>query len=288
MRAYLVDAFTERRFEGNPAGVVLDAEGLSREDKQRIASELHASETAFVSPSGVADYKVEFFTPTTEVDFCGHATVATFFALASTGRIAPDARLTQETRAGVLPIAVARRNDRLFVMMTQRAPKFAAPRAQPAELAQALKIREADLDDLYPLQRANTGNWHLIAAVKSRECLDAIQYDAAALSWILRDNESVTAHLFCAGGPRLYHARNFCPTVGVPEDPATGSAAGAFGAYLAHRGFLDEGTEEFQILQGEAMGRPSRITVRIRSRDRQVKEVQVSGTAVISFVLSEA
>lgn len=287
MNAYLVDAFTDRRFEGNPAGVVLDAESLSRRDKQRIASELHASETAFVSPSGVADYKVEFFTPTTEVDFCGHATVATFFVLARTGRLAADARVTQETRAGVLPVAIARRDDRIFVLMTQRAPRFAQPRVGASELARALKIREADLDDLYPIQRANTGNWHLIAAVKSRACLDEIRYDRDALSWILKDNDAVTAHLFCAESPRLYHARNFCPTVGVPEDPATGSAAGAFGAYLAARGFLDEGTEEFQIIQGEAMNRPSRLTVRIRSRDRNVEEVQVSGTAVISFILSE-
>jgi PhzF family phenazine biosynthesis protein len=284
---YLIDAFCDRRFEGNPAGVILDADGLNSQEKQKIASEIRASETAFLSKTPNANVRVEFFTPETEVDFCGHATVAAFYALARAGRIVVsadrDQTLTQETRAGVLPVAIALRDERIWVTMTQRAPRFAPAEVEPAELARALRIGVDELDDLYPIRRVNTGNWHLVAAVGSRSCLDTIRYDVERLSAILKPIEAATAHVFCAGGPRLFHARNFGPTVGIPEDPATGSAAGAFGAYLAKEGFLDDGIEEFRVIQGEAMGRPSRISVRIRSRERSVELVQVSGTAALVY-----
>ena len=110
MEIYLVDAFTTEKFKGNPAGIVLDADHLSRAEKQAIAAEIHASETAFISKSSLADFKVEFFTPTTEIDFCGHATIATFHTLATTGRIKLNngmANLTEETLAGIVPVAVS-------------------------------------------------------------------------------------------------------------------------------------------------------------------------------------
>lgn len=113
MYAYLVDSFTDKRFEGNPAGVVLDADRLTAAQKQQIAAEIHASETAFVSKSNKADLKVEFFTPTTQVDFCGHATLATFYMLAESGKVKlgnGPLTLTQETRAGILPVAISKRN----------------------------------------------------------------------------------------------------------------------------------------------------------------------------------
>jgi PhzF family phenazine biosynthesis protein len=299
MIAYLVDAFTTKRFEGNPAGVVLDADDLSVEDKQKIAAEIHASETAFVSRSEKADVLVEFFTPTTPIDFCGHATIATFFTMATTGRLdlGKDGKLTlkQETKAGVLQIDLHKRDGRIFVTMYQRLPQFAAVAVPTYEITNALNLSEYDLHANYPVGLSNTGNWHLVVPVANRECLNRISYDAPRLSSILqRCNSAVSAHVFApaesaepGAQQSLYYARNFCPTVGIPEDPATGAGAGAFGAYLAENKFLKSGDNQFRILQGEAMGRLSQLDVTISTANNEVESIRVSGTAVISFTLTE-
>jgi PhzF family phenazine biosynthesis protein len=289
MLTYLVDAFTEKRLEGNPAGVILDADLLSREEKQKLAREIHASETAFVSRSDVADFKVKFFTPTTEVDFCGHATVATFWLLAETDRLGVTERsvtVMQETRAGILPVTINRRDGRIYVSMTQRLPQFLTPNLTQMEVARSLGIEPANLDSAFPIRFANTANWHLMIGVRTLECLNSIKYDTALLSSILSAQKAVTAHVFCAESKLVYHARNFCPTYGIVEDPATGAAAGAFGAYLAAERLIEDGTSEVQILQGEAMGRPSQIVSRVTATNGSVTEVQVSGTATFSFLLS--
>jgi trans-2,3-dihydro-3-hydroxyanthranilate isomerase len=289
MFAYLIDAFTDKRFEGNPAGVVLDADSLTKEEKQKIASEIHASETAFVSKSTVADYKVEFFTPITEVDFCGHNTIAAFWLLAQTGKLkikSGSAEVTQETRAGILPVSIESKSGRMYVTMKQRLPQFASSPADANTVARALNLASEDLDSGLPIKLSNTGNWSLMVPVKSAKILDGIQYDASALSTILSGCKAITANVFCRSEDGIYRVRNFCPTVGIPEDPATGSAAGAFAAYLANEGVLGNGSNRIQIRQGEAMGRPSDIAAYVHVENRSVTDVRVSGTATFSFLLS--
>jgi trans-2,3-dihydro-3-hydroxyanthranilate isomerase len=289
MFAYLIDAFTDKRFEGNPAGVVLDADSLSKEEKQKIASEIHASETAFVSKSDAADFKVEFFTPITEIDFCGHDTIATFWLLAETGKLklkGDSCEVTQETKVGILSVSVARKNGRFYVTMKQRLPQFASSPADATTVAQALNLDLQDLDSSLAIKLANTGNWHLMVSVKSQEILDRIKYDSGALSNILSGCKAVSANIFCRSQDGIFHTRNFCPTVGIAEDPATGSAAGAFASYLANEGVLGNGSNEIQIRQGEAMGRPSDMSAAVLVENRTVKDVRVSGTAAFAFLLS--
>lgn len=290
MNAYLVDAFTDRPYSGNPAGVVLDADDLSSEERLKFASELRISETAFVSRSAQADYKVEFYTPTTEVDFCGHATVATFLVLARTGRIrvadGTPVVLKQETKAGVLPVSVSKRDGRIFVTMTQRQPQFKALPTDVPNFLTMLHLPRTDLDDLYPIQMANTGNWHIMVAVRSPEVLNGINVVPEKLKAYLAKHKVATVDVFCAVEPRVFQCRNFGPGVGVPEDPVTGSAAGALGAYLAQIGMFDDGVTEFKVCQGEALGRPGQAYVTIESERGKVRRVEVSGTGVIVFRLS--
>lgn len=291
MEAYLVDAFTTRRFEGNRAGVVFDAENLTREQKQLIAAEIGASETAFVQRSDQADYKMEFFTPTTEINFCGHASVAAFYMLAESGKVklnGQEIELTQQSKAGILPFRLNKTDGRTFVTMTQRRPEFGALALKNEDLAKALNLNSEDLDGRFQPALSNTGNWHLMIPIKSQDVLNRIEYDSAMLSKILVEYNAVTAHVFCSGSDKnTFHARNFCPTIGIPEDPATGSAAGAFIAYLAREGYFVEGHHEITILQGEAMNRPSQITAKVKTQERDVIEVQVSGTAQLSFYLND-
>jgi len=145
-----------------------------------------------------------------------------------------------------------------------------------------LKIDAAQLDTRYPIAKSNTGNWHAMIGVNSRDVLNSIEYDAGLLSQILIRAGCVTAHVFSADAANsmTYHARNFCPHIGIPEDPATGSAAGAFIGYLAAHKLLEG--DSIVILQGAQMGRPSKI---IASFDPEKQQPVVRGHAVASFVL---
>ncbi len=291
MQVFIVDAFTSERFKGNRAGVVVEAEALTAEEKQQIASEINASETAFVVQRDPEYFKVEYFTPTTEIDFCGHATVGTFHTLASMGKILLDGgmkKIVVETRAGVFPVEVTRLKDEILVAMTHSSFNIAPLECDPDGVAESLGLSSNSLDREFSILFSKTANWHLMVGVKDRVELDRLSYDVDKLSEILLQGSAVTAHVFCKGeGPGKFHARNFCPTVGIPEDPGTGSAAAAFGAYLAHTGHLTADTNEFCIVQGEKMGRRSEIGVTVHLRGGQFEDVKFSGTAVPSFQLIE-
>lgn len=289
MQIYLVDSFTTTKFQGNPAGVVLDGDDLTDAHKQMIAAEIHASETAFITSSEVADFKVRFFTPTTEVNFCGHATVAAFHTLASLGKIRLQngtANLTEETLAGIIPITISRQDNLIYITMTQKRLVIPELKHSAPAIAKSLGIAESSLDIDFPPMLIDTGNCHLVVGVK-QDVLNGINYNSFELGQILADTKCITAHVFARQNDKLYHARNFCPTVGIPEDPATGSAAGAFGAYLCHIGHIQQPVQEFQITQGEKMGRPSHISVAVHTSNGSFERVEVSGTAVPSFKFTD-
>lgn len=288
MKAYLVDAFTDRKFQGNRAGVIVEADKLSVQEKQQIAAEIYASESAFISHSSVADFKIEFFTPTRQIDFCGHNTIAAFYLLAALGKIKPTetgSNYTEETKAGIIPVTVFKRAGGFLITMLQNTPQFQSLTVDRSMVASALRINLSELDERFEIKFSNTGNWHLMIGVNSEQCLHQISYDANKLSPILEQIGAVTAHAFYMTDTKTFHARNFGPTYGIPEDPATGAAAGAFGAYLVDQGILKEESNQFEILQGEAMGRPSNIFVNIRQGNKRVEKVEVTGTAAISFEL---
>jgi PhzF family phenazine biosynthesis protein len=290
MKIYLVDAFTSNRFEGNRAGVVFDVGSLTRERKQQIAAEINASETAFVHELAPRRFKIEFFTPTTEIDFCGHATVALSHTLANTSRVQLESGhvdLSIETKAGVFPIRVSKSADSFLVTMKGTSGQWAPLKASRKDIAEALQIEESALSPNYPIMFAKVANWHLFVAVRSEEVLSSINYDAQKLSAILAEKGAVTAHIFSEGSEDVFHARNFGPSIGIPEDPATGSAATAFGAYLVENALSPRAQHEFVILQGEKMGRPSRLEVRVLSEGKTLRQVEVTGTAVLSFELAE-
>ncbi len=293
MSIFLVDAFTNERFAGNRAGVVLDPECYSKDTKQKIAAELNASETVFAFKVGPDTYRAEYFTPSTEIDFCGHATIALFYTLAKLGKIGSSSNGTShatiETKAGTFPITVSKAdNDDYIVTMRQTTSELAPPPCNVERVASALRLPETAIDPKLPLGLARTGNWHLIVGLKNQDCLNEVDYDATALSEILEAASAVTANVFCAGKAGTYHARNFGPTIGIPEDPATGSAAGAFAAYLVSEGLIPDGDHKIEIIQGEKMGRVSHISLHIICAERVLQQVEISGSAVISFQLISA
>ncbi|HKJ10864.1 MAG TPA: PhzF family phenazine biosynthesis isomerase [Ornithinimicrobium sp.] len=253
-------AFTDRGHGGNPAGVVLDARDLGEAQMQRIAAEVGYSETAFVRPGDTPGrFAVRYFSPRAEVEFCGHATVATAVAMAERGE--PGAVLF-ETPVGEVPVRTRRDEAGELVGTLTSAPTHTRP-VDPEVLDAALTALRWSGDDLgtdFPAHVGFAGNEHLLLAAGSRERLARLDYDFDALGALMQAEGWTTVHLFWRESPTVFHARDPFPPGGVVEDPATGAAAAAFGGYLRALALVD-GEPEVTVHQGVDMGRPSLLQV---------------------------
>jgi PhzF family phenazine biosynthesis protein len=281
------DAFTDQPFAGNPAGVVLQAAALSDAQMQSIANELHASETAFVVGGEGPLFKVRFFTPSCEVDFCGHATVAVISALCAAGRIdpaLPPANLTLAVKAGDLPVEVRALPDKTIeVVMTQAPARFAPFQFRRELLAGCLGIERFQIPEGWPLGLAYTGLWALVVPMASRQSIDAARPDFSSLADFNRRLGVVSTHLYTHVGPNEIYCRDFSPAAGVPEDPVTGSAMGATAALLCKEGSmkLTPPITTIQASQGDFLGRPGRMTIEVHhGPGGGIERVRVAGTAV--------
>lgn len=266
-------AFTDTPLGGNPAGVVLDADGLTDARMQATAADVGYSETAFLTAVGDGRYRVRYFSPRAEVPFCGHATIASAIALfRSTG----ETSLRFETPVGEVPVTIAVGPDGPLATLTSVAPRVepAAPALVAAVLA-ALAWREDELDPGLPPRVAFAGARHLVLAAATRARLADLDYDFDALERIQREHDLTTVDLVWRETQISFHARNPFPVGGVVEDPATGAAAAAFGGYLRALGLVDL-PATIEIRQGDDMGRSSRLRVGIDTEGG----IRVSGHAV--------
>jgi PhzF family phenazine biosynthesis protein len=290
---YQVDAFTAQRFAGNPAGVVPDAAGLSDAEMLAIARELNNSETAFVLPAERDDHdvRVRFFTPTTEVPICGHATIAAHWIRSHEG--APQGITRQLTGAGILPVAIEIGEDgQRRIWMTQKPATFGSAidgESRDALIA-ALGISSDAIADYGPIQVVSTGHSKVLIPLSSRQVLDGLKPDLGALVRLSSQLECNGYYPFTLASPApgcLAHGRMFAPAIGIPEDPVTGNASGPLGAYLLQHGHieLDSGGKfTFETRQGEAMGRPGSVTVEVTRRGAaSAIHVRIAGEAVIVF-----
>lgn len=276
-------AFSENPAGGNPAGVVLDATGLDEAAMLGIAAELGYSETAFLTapPEGLGGeqgraFSVRYFSPKVEIPFCGHATVATAVAL---GERLGAGELLFATRAGTVPVSVTRAGDGLRATLTSVEPHTEA--VDPADLAEALAALDwpaADLDPEFPSRIAYAGARHLVIGAATRARLADLSYDFARLEALMRRLDLTTVQLVHRAGPAEFHVRNPFPVGGVVEDPATGAAAAAFGAYVRELGLVPADAV-LTLHQGADMGRPGRLTVELRSGDSRVR-VGGAGTRI--------
>jgi PhzF family phenazine biosynthesis protein len=281
VKAKLVNAFTDIPKGGNPAGVVLNSPNLTDKQMAYITKELRVSETAFVLPSKKADYKIRFFTPEIEVDLCGHATIATFFAMALEG-LFPGYRnkvVTQETNAGTLPVSIEFADDKKVdrVMMAQNKPVFKDIHLDISIIADSLNISANEIDDSLPMQAVSTGLFTLPICIKSFDILRSINPDFKKIKNICIKHDLGSFHLFTfetVDPTSVYHARNFAPVYAVNEDPVTGTANGAVCSYLTKNEIIKE--RYLRCEQGDIIGRPGRIFVEIDGNN-----VRVGGKAVL-------
>ncbi|MEU9130984.1 PhzF family phenazine biosynthesis isomerase [Kitasatospora sp. NPDC048540] len=269
-------AFTADPDGGNPAGVVLDDTGLDDATRLAVAAELGYSETAFLAPAaaGGRSFTVRYFSPKAEVPFCGHATVAAAVAVAERTGVG---ELLFETKAGPVPVLVEQGpHGLLSATLTSVEPQVhQVAAADLAEALAALGWHEDELDPLLPPRIAYAGARHLVLAAGTRARLADLAYDFERLAALMTRLDLTTLQLVHRESRRVFHVRDPFPVGGVVEDPATGAAAAAFGAYLRELDGIDDG--ELTLHQGADLGRPGVLRVELRPGDPRIR---VSGTAV--------
>ncbi len=293
LRVYQVDAFTTTRYQGNPAGVVANAAGLSDQRMLEIARELNNSETAFLLPPCGEDHDVHvrFFTPTTEVPVCGHATVAAHYVMAREGRAAGTTR--QRTGAGVQSVTVSAAEDGdVLVRIEQGRPTFepALDAARVGPLLAAFGLARGDLDPRCPVQFVDTGHGKFLLGLRQRAVLQAVVPDVQALIRVSATLGHPGFFLFTLDTPEddpaLTWGRMFAPAIGISEDPVTGNANGPLGAYLVQHGLLatrDDASVRFRARQTAANGRSGWMDVAVAMHDGAPVGVAIEGRAVLCF-----
>jgi len=272
---YQVDAFTYKNSGGNPAGVVLSADRLTLQQMQNIAAQVGYSETAFVSKGTSCDFNVRFFTPNSEVDFCGHATVAVFHLLYVQKILTPGS-YSQLTKAGKLEVTIAADGS---VDMQQQLPVFLEC-FQAAQIAPMLGISTSVITDTgLPIIAMSTGLVDLMVPVSSGS-LDSVIANQPLIADFSRQHNLVGMHLFeFSAADSLYSAscRNFAPAFAIDEESATGSASGALACYLAT--YHDCSATDFMFEQGRKMGASSRLSACIKKQEKAISSVRVGGQA---------
>ena len=284
IRIKQVDAFTDMPFGGNPAGVVTEANSLNEDQMQLIAREMNLSETAFVTPSDRADFKVRFFTPSSEIDLCGHATIGSFYALHEEGRLDSGRSVfTQETKAGVLEVERSFADGRPVFMMTQAKPRFEDIGASRGEIAGLLRINESELIEAAPL-KVSTGIWWFVVGLKRLETIQNLKPDFTAMSDFSERHGLVGMIPFCfqtLDPEATLHMRAFAPFAGINEDPVCGTCNGCTGAYIAHHRLIEFEKETDLVSEaGYEVHRPGKVFVSLLREGSEVSRVKVGGSAV--------
>lgn len=290
LRLFHIDAFTTTPLRGNPAGVVLDADALSADQMQDIARELKHSETAFVlePECGDHDVRIRYFTPTTEVPVCGHATIAAHYARAIWLGL-DECVVRQKTGAGIQAISIHRNVDSYRITMHQGPISFGEPLddALRSRIASALGLASRDFVPSLPVQVVSTGHSKVIVPLREGIDLDGIVPGQAALTalspligcngyfpFAIRPDEAAATD-----------GRMFAPAIGIAEDPVTGNANGPLGAYLVrHRLMKHDGRQlRFEGHQGRAMRRDGVVRVTVDIDEGAPRHVSIHGDAVLLF-----
>lgn len=270
MKYYIVDAFADKPFGGNPAGVVLLEDDVFPEEglMLNIAAELRYSETAFVRRHSAQEFTVRYFTPKAEVELCGHATIASFYLLHGKGLA--SRKCLCHTKAGDLLIQTGEK-----VMMQMANPCIVETLVETEAVYHALGV-ECCRPSM-PVQKVYAGLPDLMVPIADVATLQSLQPDMEAVKEVTRRHEAVSIHAFAFGGDGYTaHVRDFAPLYDIPEESATGTANASLTYYLQQNGYL--GAEaECAFVQGEAMGRPSVVATRIQADGR----IFVGGTATV-------
>lgn len=280
VKVYIVNAFTYKNKGGNPAGVVTDTSGLNDKQMKLIAKKIGLSETAFVFKSDKkADYKTKFFTPTDEVNLCGHATIATAYLLKKKKIIDSKRKeIIQETKAGNLKVKYVNSN---MVLMEQTRPKHIKRDISINEISKSLNIdkRDIGIKNMEKPEIWTTGLKDILVPINSLEILKKLKPNFKLINSLSKKLDAVGMHLFYMENINKIWTRNFAPACGIDEESATGTSNGALGACLFNK-FNMKKEYKFSSFQGHFMKKPSAIKVVIKEKDLNL-DVFVGGESKI-------
>ncbi|KMK75494.1 PhzF family phenazine biosynthesis protein [Alkalihalobacillus pseudalcaliphilus] len=282
---YHYDAFSLQPNEGNPAGIVLEADHLSDQTMQEIAFKIGFNETAFHLSSKKADLRLRYFTPGHEMNLCGHATVATLYALKSRGLLGDKSELTIETNAGILPIQIEEKNDDYFITLKHAAPQFREFIGSPEELTKSIGLKPKDISEDLPIMYGSTGTWTLLVPIRSLSSFSKMKPNNQAFPSIFKEIPNASLHAFCMetfDQEADMHARHFSsPYSGTIEDAVTGTASGVMAAY--YQKFMNPNKKEaikLVIEQGYEIGKNGRVYVSATPDTHGDVTIKMSGQAV--------
>ncbi len=282
IKVYHYDAFSKKPNKGNPAGVVLNGDDLTETEMQDVAFKVGFNETAFPIASDRADLRIRYFSPKQEMELCGHATMATIYALKTNGWLENKTELTIETNVGVLPIRITKNEQKeIHITMKQALPQFKKFEGSRYDLAKAIGIEEVDFDDELPIMYGSTGAWTLLIPIKSLDIFNKMEPNNKAFSSILNEIPNASVHPFCL--ETYYeeadmHGRHFSSTFsGTIEDPVTGTASGVMGAYFA-KYIKKESDMPINLIveQGQEMNKDGQMIVNVAENN----EIEITGNAV--------
>lgn len=284
-----VDVFTDQVFGGNPLAVFFDGAGLSDAEMQAIAREMNLSETVFLLPSSSPECaaRARIFTPARELPFAGHPTIGTAWVMAAHGLLPSGTRRTA-LEEGIGPVPVHFDGDPAapsFVWMAHTEATFGSELPDRIAVAHALSLNEGDLHAAAPVQTVSTGNPFLFVPLRDRATVDRVAFNMAEAVALMRTGSLVGVYVVAPEPEegRAYGRMFAGHTSGVPEDPATGSAAGPLGAYLLQYGLAHpngDGRVQLVVEQGTKMGRPSFLHVHLCADGRNAREIAVGGGVV--------
>lgn len=285
VKVYHYDAFCKEPNKGNPAGVVLNGDVLTDAEMQEIAFKVGFNETAFPVKSEVADFKIRFFTPGHEMNLCGHATMATVYALKTKGLLGGKTELIIETKAGILPVMIeSTAKKEIVITMNQAPPKFKSFKGSKEALAKSIGLEINDIDDKLPIVYGSTGAWTLLIPIKSLGAFKKMKPKNVAFPTILKEMPKSSVHPFCTETNHAdadMHARHFSsPYSGTIEDAVTGTASGVMGAYYAE--YINRYFKEslrLVVEQGHEIDKDGRVEVQV-DRNSQPYTIKIAGNAV--------
>ncbi|MFJ7914597.1 MULTISPECIES: PhzF family phenazine biosynthesis isomerase [unclassified Lysinibacillus] len=278
------DAFSTIPNMGNPAGVVVEGDQFSELEMQAIAKQVGFNETAFALKSDKADLRIRYFMPGHEMNLCGHATMATIYALKTKGLLKDKSKLTIDTKAGILPIEIKEQKGKIHMTMQHAAPQFKAFNGSKTKLAQSIGLTEEAIHPELPIVYGSTGIWTLLVPIINLSYFEKMTPQTADFPDVLEEMPKASVHPFCLEAFDKYadmHARHFSsPYSGTIEDITTGTASGVMGAYFAE--CMDRQAQLPKTLiieQGQELGKDGRVHVHVKNDEGKLT-ISISGTAV--------
>lgn len=286
LKYYIVDVFTETKYTGNQLAVFTSSNSLNQEEMQAIAREINYSETTFImqKQTDSNSYDVKIFTPSQEIPFAGHPTLGTAYILQQEIINQSIEQVILNLKIGQITVKIDRSNNEPCLWMQQKTPIF-GKRFAVETIVEVLQLNIDEIDASYPIQEVSTGLPFIIVPVKSLHSLKRIKVNIDKYNELIQYTEAKCLLVFC---PETYHQENnlnvrvFCHYLGVPEDPATGSANGCLAAYLVEHSYFGNSEINLRVEQGYEINRPSLLLLKASKKSvREAIEVQVGGKVIM-------